>query len=142
MKKINLVLVLTLLVGILAVPFTVKADDYKSLNFKEALNEEGIELKNSNYKETDDQAIIYMFRGKGCGYCKKFLTFLSNLSNEYGKYFKLVSYEVWYDTNNNTLMQTVASYLKKMLKVYHLSLLVIKYLKDMLKYMMKILNLL
>ena len=60
-----------------------------------------------------DQAIIYMFRGKGCGYCKKFLTFLSSISKEYGKYFKLVSYEVWYEENNHTLMQTVASYLNK-----------------------------
>ena len=56
---------------------------------------------------TSDQVTIYMFRGQGCGYCRKFLTFLSSISEEYGKYFKLVSFEVWQDQDNSELMAQV-----------------------------------
>ena len=83
-------------------------DNYKTLNLVEALKEEEIELENKDYKETDDQAIIYLFRGNGCGFCRKLLTYLSSISKEYGKYFKVVSFEVWNDAENNSLMQKVA----------------------------------
>ena len=102
-------LILLLVVALL--PFKTFAkgflDDYNSKNFVDTLKEEGIELENKDYKETDDQAIIYMFRGQGCGYCKAFLNFLNSISKEYGKYFKLVSFEVWYDSTNKTLFDKV-----------------------------------
>lgn len=109
MKKIILVLVLVL--G-LAMPLYTKAAT-KSLNLKEALQEEQIELDKAfeNYKETDDQAIIYLFRGNGCGFCRAFLTFLNSIVGEYGKYFKVISYEVWYDQENNALLDSVSKYL-------------------------------
>ena len=59
----------------------------------------------------NDKITIYMFRGKGCGYCRSFLTFLSNINEEYGKYFELESYEVWYDADNNALMKTISGFL-------------------------------
>lgn len=103
-------LVLLLLVVAL-LPFKVFAkslvDDYNTMNFVDTLAAEGMEIENKDYKETDDQAIIYMFRGQGCGYCRKFLTFLNSISNEYGKYFKLVSFEVWNDSNNSSLFNKV-----------------------------------
>jgi len=108
MKKI-IAVILTLM---LVLPIGVSAKDtkystYKTMNFKETLEAEDIELENEDYEETDDQATIYMFRGQGCGYCRKFLTFLSSISEEYGKYFKLVSFEVWQDQDNAELMQQV-----------------------------------
>ena len=77
MKKIAKILLVVLMVLIIF-PASIKADEksYKTLNLDEALTEEEIEHDFSNYSENDDQAIIYLFRGKGCGYCKKFLTFL------------------------------------------------------------------
>jgi thiol-disulfide isomerase/thioredoxin len=109
MKKLLLVLVLVL--G-LALPIYAKAET-KSLNLKEALQEEEIELNKAfdSYKETDDQAIVYLFRGNGCGYCRAFLTFLNSIVGEYGKYFKVVSYEVWYNQENAALMDSVSKYL-------------------------------
>ena len=109
MKKLIIVLVLVL--G-LAMPIYTKAAT-KSLNLKEALQEEQIELDKGweNYKETDDQAIIYLFRGNGCGFCRAFLTFLNSIIGDYGKYFKVVSYEVWYDQDNNALLDSVSKYL-------------------------------
>ena len=109
MKKLIIVLVMVL--G-LALPMYAKAEA-KSLNLKEALQEEQIELSKDfeNYKENDDQAIIYLFRGNGCGYCRAFLTFLNSIVGEYGKYFKVVSYEVWYNEENSKLLDTVSAYL-------------------------------
>lgn len=85
--------------------------DYKYKNFKETLEEEEIELENKDYKETDGQAIIYLFRGKGCGFCRAFITYLNSLTTdeEYGKKFKVVSFEVWNDAQNNALMKEVAN---------------------------------
>ncbi len=105
MKKLILVFILVL--G-LALPLSAKAAT-KSLNLKEALQEEHIELSDAfeTYKETDDQAIIYMFRGQGCGYCRAFLEFMNSISKEYGKYFKMVSFEVWNDANNADLLEKV-----------------------------------
>ena len=106
MKKVFLAILISVLCFI---PFSVNAEEkeYKTLNLDEALKEEEIDHDFSNYKETDDQAIIYLFRGKGCAYCKKFLTYLNSIVDDYGKYFKVVSYEVWYDTDNNELLQKI-----------------------------------
>lgn len=111
MKNVKYLLVV--LIAILMVPIALKADlkeGHKSLNFTEALADEEIELENADYKETDDQAVIYLFRGKGCGFCRAFLTFLNSISNEYGKYFKVESYEVWNDSENAKMMEEIADF--------------------------------
>jgi thiol-disulfide isomerase/thioredoxin len=84
---------------------------YNTLNFKEALEEEEIDMKYTDYKETDDQAVIYLFRGKGCTYCRSFLNFANDIAEEYGKYFKIVSFESWYDSDNAELLDTISNYL-------------------------------
>ena len=84
---------------------------YKTMNLDEALTQEKISHDFSKYKETDDQVVIYLFRGNGCGFCRNFLTFLNSIIGEYGKYFKVVSFEVWYDQDNVNLMNDVASVL-------------------------------
>ena len=113
MKRLGSLLLI--IIGVIVLPFTVNAKsstylgkEYNTLDFKEALADEGIELKNKDYAESDDQITIYLFRGKGCSYCKAFLTFLSSISDEYGKYFKLVSFEVWNDEENSELMTVVS----------------------------------
>lgn len=111
-KKILLIAMLTLLLMPLTT-FAEEKKEYNSLNFEETLKAEDIELENENYKETDDQITIYMFRGSGCSYCKAFLEYLNGISEEYGKYFKLESYEVWTDTNNAELFEEVADFLEQ-----------------------------
>lgn len=110
MKKFLLLVMISLLCFI---PVSVNAQEkgYSSLNLDEALTEEGIDHDFSNYEENNDQAIIYLFRGKGCGYCRKFLTFLNSIIDDYGKYFKVVSYEVWYDQENASLLTEVSNFL-------------------------------
>lgn len=109
MKK-NIILIL--LIGLLSLPITVKAEVQKE-NLETVFKSEEIEYDLSNYKETDDQITIYLFRGKGCAYCHKLLTFLNSIIPEYGKYFKLESYETWNNVDNSKLMQEVSTFLKQ-----------------------------
>ncbi len=114
MKNKFLVSILLFASILMMFPYRINAstyyDGHETLNFKEALAAEGIELANKDYAETDDQAIIYLFRGQGCGFCRSFLNFLNSISKEYGKYFKVVSFEVWNDSANNELMNEVATF--------------------------------
>ena len=106
-KKIILLFILALLpISCLAKTYY---EDYNTKNFKDTLIAEEMEIENKDYKENDKQAIIYLFRGQGCGFCRSFLTFLNSISKEYGNYFKVVSFEVWYDSQNNSLFNKVAA---------------------------------
>mgnify|MGYP005749882331 FL=1 len=110
MKKKIAIIALMLLSIIIPVKAFAK-EQYKTLNLEETLAEEGIEKKFTDYKETDDQVIIYLFRGKGCAYCRKFLEFLNGITDEYGKYFKLVSFESWYNEENSNLLGEISTFM-------------------------------
>ncbi len=104
------------LIALFILPFKVWAlpseySSYATMNLDEALTQEQIEHNFKNYKETDDQVVIYLFRGNGCGFCRNFLTYLNSIVPEYGKMFKVVSFEVWYDKQNASLMEDVAKQL-------------------------------
>jgi len=109
-KKLIFLLVL---VGILFLPISAyaKQKEYNTLDLKGTLAAENIKEEFKSYKPNKDAITIYMFRGNGCGYCRAFLTFLNGITEEYGKYFKLVSYEVWNDQNNGTLMNEVSTFM-------------------------------
>ncbi len=110
MKKYLLIIALCLLIC----PLWTKAvsiKDYNTLNLEEALSDEDIEPDFTSYKETNRQITIYLFRGKGCAYCRAFLTFLNSITDEYGKYFKVVSFETWNDSKNNELLSEVSTFL-------------------------------
>lgn len=106
--------VLSILLGaFMLLPIVSFADtnEYASQNLKEALASEGIEANLGDYKESDDKITIYLFRGNGCGYCNNFLKFLNDNINEYGKYFNLVSYEVFGNQNNASLLTEVSTFM-------------------------------
>lgn len=111
--KNKLKIFLVLLIGLIVIPLNVKAleKQYNTLNFKETLAEENIEEKFSDYKPNNDAVTIYLFRGKGCGFCRAYLEFMNSIADEYGKYFKMESHEVWYDNDNSKLMEEVSTYL-------------------------------
>ncbi len=100
-------------------PLIIKAEEskkidlsnYKTLNFTQTLEDEEIAREFENYEETDNQATIYMFRGKGCGFCRSFLKFMNSITTEYGNYFKIVSFESWYDADNNDLLNTISEFM-------------------------------
>lgn len=117
MKKISKI-ILTLCLMLLPM-ININADEleeidiekYEVLNFKETLESEDMKIKNSDYKENDKQTTIYLFRGQGCAYCRKFLEFLNDISKEYGKYFKVVSFESWYDEENANLLEKISGFM-------------------------------
>ena len=80
------------------------------MNLKEVFEQEGIEISDSSYKETDKQVVIYMFRGNGCSFCRAFLNHLNDILEKEGYMFKLQAYEVWEDQKNGDLMQEVAKF--------------------------------
>ena len=59
---------------------------------------------------TKEEINVYIFWGNGCGYCEAALEFFSSIEEEYGDYFELVKYEVWYDKANNALKEEVVEY--------------------------------
>ena len=109
-KKLMIIMVL---VSVLFIPFSVFAKEkkYNTLDFEQTLKEEEIKPEYKEYKPDSNAITIYMFRGKGCGYCRAFLTFMNSITEEYGKYFKMETFEIWNDSTNNALMSEVSSYL-------------------------------
>lgn len=111
MKFLKRILIILMMV-LIFLPSTISAETkYNTLNLEEALKEEEIEYDFSNYSENNDQITIYLFRGKGCGYCRKFLNFINSIVDEYGEYFKVESYEVWHDENNANLMTEISNFM-------------------------------
>ena len=109
MKK----LLIVLLMVFMFIPSIYGETEYKVMNFDEVLTEEGIEHDFSNYSESDDKITIYFFRGKGCKFCRAFLSYLNDIVPEYGKYFNVVAYDVWNDRNSDKLLDEVSEFLNQ-----------------------------
>ena len=117
MKKIFLSLFVMFMMALPIVTYAseelekVNLEDYKTMNLIETLESEEIEVKLKDYKETDDQVTIYLFRGTGCAYCRAFLNFLNDLPAEYYNKIKVVSFDAWYDEASSNLLANVSSFL-------------------------------
>lgn len=62
-----------------------------------------------NLKVNAKTANVYMFYGKTCPHCHKALEYLDSIKNKYD--FKVYKYEVWYNEDNQKLMESVGKYL-------------------------------
>ncbi len=113
MKKIWKKLMMVVLAVVLLSPMVVMAEEQTKANptsIQEACKEEGITFDHSDYKNNqEDKVNIYLFRGQGCSHCYEFLEYLESIIDDYGKYFNVVTFEVWNDTTNNDLMEKVAA---------------------------------
>lgn len=90
MKKLTLFLLFVAMVIVL--PFTVHA--------------EGEETATTS--ADDNRVKVYFFRGEGCSHCAEALAWFDSIQEEYGSKFNLITYETWYDSDNNALMEKVA----------------------------------
>lgn len=106
----NKKIIVFVLLAVLMIPMTCFAtqEDYISTGLEEACLEEQIGFNHPDYRESKEKANIYLFRGSGCSHCYEFLTYLEAMTEEYGKYFNLISYEVWNHENNQQLLKRVA----------------------------------
>lgn len=105
MKKITTLIIL--LLGICFITNVNASTKYKTETLKEACKTESLTC---NFKEREyDESLpnIYVFRGNGCGFCKRLLTFLASIQDEYGKYANVVVYEVGSNQNNWELYKKV-----------------------------------
>ena len=110
------VAILVLFIVLMAV-FSEKKDDltnYVSETITEALTDEGISYKDSNYSnESNENTVkIYLFRGHGCSHCYEFLEFVNDeLIKKYKNKVSFVIYETWNNKDNNALMKKVSKFL-------------------------------
>ena len=51
---------------------------------------------------------VYIFRGEGCPHCQDAEDFFDSIKGDYGKYYRLISYEVWNNEENSALMEATA----------------------------------
>lgn len=61
----------------------------------------------SNYTESADKINVYIFRGSSCSHCLESIMYFSSILKDYGKYFNLVTFEVWENADNQALMEYV-----------------------------------
>lgn len=67
-----------------------------------------ITAKLDKVKYNESKINIYFFWGKGCPHCEKEFEFFENIKNDYGEYFTLNTFEVWYDDDNANLLKQFA----------------------------------
>lgn len=111
MKKKILSGFLVMISILLLIPGKVGASDVAitSQTLEEASTSESISYTHSDLTVSEDKAVIYLFRGSGCSHCHEFLEYLNTLADTYGDKFYVVSYEVWNNTANASLMTNVGN---------------------------------
>ena len=96
MKKLKYLFVV--FVAFLAMPFRVFADDTEATPTPTPAETE----------ETPSKVNVYLFRGEGCPHCEEMLEFFDSIEEEFGQYYTMNTYEVWYNQDNADLMEEVA----------------------------------
>lgn len=91
MKAVKYLLVV--LVGLFLLPFSVWAEG----------EEEAV------VTAAPAKVSVYLFRGDGCPHCADAEAYFDSMKDQYGDQFRVYDFEVWYNKENSTLMNTVAS---------------------------------
>lgn len=63
--------------------------------------------------ENKEAINVYLFWGDGCHICENLMTYFEELEKEYGNYYNLIKYEVWYNEENSNLMHEVGNRLNQ-----------------------------
>lgn len=91
-------LFLIILIFVLIFPFNIFAvgKDYQK-----------IVSEITDTKLEDGKINFYLFRGQGCPHCRDEEAWLKNIKEDYKDYVNFYEFEVWYDENNNKMMEQV-----------------------------------
>ena len=76
---------------------------------KEACDAEELTCDFEEKEPSEDLPNIYIFRGNGCGYCQRLLTFLGTIAEEYQDKVNFVVYEVGNNSDNWDLYEKVGA---------------------------------
>lgn len=106
MKKI-LVLIISLC---LLLPATVLADT-QALDLKSTVESVGLTFKGEDYKETDEQVMVYLFRWTTCDHCHNAISYFNDLIPEHGDKFKMRSFETSANQDNDELKKKIAKFM-------------------------------
>lgn len=92
--------------------------DYVTINEDELYNEDmddneenvnqvngKIDAKLENVKYDENKVNIYFFWGNGCPHCEAEHEFFKEIEKEYGKYYNLNTFEVWYNEDNLEILK-------------------------------------
>lgn len=90
MRKLKIFL--AIIACLLIVPFTVFAEG---------------DTNNDSSNEDSRKVKLYFFHGNGCPHCAEAEEFFDSIQDEYGDKFKIVAYEVWYNSDNSELLQKI-----------------------------------
>lgn len=63
----------------------------------------------NNVKYDENKINIYFFWGDGCPHCEEEFKFLKSIETEFGDYYNLHTFEVWYNEKNADLLTKFAS---------------------------------
>lgn len=106
-KKIEILLLITftLLTGC----NSDNTDKTKDTNNKTIVNVSNIDSVNLEKIKKEEQKVnIYFFWGDGCPHCAEEHAFFQEIEEEYGQYFNLYTFEVWFNDDNAELLEIFA----------------------------------
>ena len=107
MKKLHIFCSLIILWSFLF--FGTVNDHVKQETLKEACEAEEISCDVQD-KEFDDELLnVYIFRGDGCGFCQRLLTYIGSIASEYEDKINFVVYEVGNNEDNWDLYEKVGA---------------------------------
>ena len=84
------------------------SNDYLILE-EETNNHTKIDAKLEDIVYDENKVNIYFFWGNGCPHCEEEFKFLKSIETEYGKYFTLNTFEVWYSKDNAKILEQFAN---------------------------------
>lgn len=83
--------------------------EVKTENLYEACETEGLTCDVEDKEIDESLPNIYIFRGDGCGYCQRLLTYLGSIAKDYQDKVNFVVYEVGSNTDNWDLYEKVGA---------------------------------
>lgn len=85
------------------------SDEYKQYDYIQEYVKTLRKADFTNYTDDSNKVNVYLFRGASCPHCVEEIVWFTTQIKEYGNKFNLVTYEVWNNSDNNKLMNKVAS---------------------------------
>lgn len=102
-KKILLIFII--LITLISVTIFVTKDKSKTTNITFTLTD----MKEEDIKYSPNKFNIYLFWGDGCLHCEDLINYLNTIDNNYKSKFNLYTFEVWYNQENNRLLNKMAT---------------------------------